>query len=190
MKCYTVVDNIQVDHKIFTTKFCCDYEKCEGACCNQPIGEELYGGALSDYDAAEILLHRKELSLLCDKDDQETVRENPVEKHGDTFFTTLHKEKCALCSMVKGTCVLQIAKHITGIGIPLSCQLYPIVWNVYPDHEELILDDLFYKDYCVHAYAKGEEFDIFLLDFLKAPLIRGLGEDFFNKLKEIQKEFL
>ena len=55
---YVEIDGIQVDSKIFTVKFCCDYEKCKGACCNQPLpGVELNGGALSDYDAAEILYY-------------------------------------------------------------------------------------------------------------------------------------
>lgn len=63
---YVEIDGIQVDSKIFRVKFCCDYEKCKGACCNQPLpGVELNGGALSDYDAAEILYHRRALSLYC-----------------------------------------------------------------------------------------------------------------------------
>lgn len=37
---------------------------------------------------------------------------------------------------------------------------------------------------------KGKRENIYLLDFLKIPLIRGLGEEFFSKLKEVQKDFL
>lgn len=57
---YKEIDGIQVDTKIFTVKFCCDYEKCRGACCYQDIPDvDLNGGALSDYEAANILLYRK-----------------------------------------------------------------------------------------------------------------------------------
>ena len=192
MRCYTEIDGIQVDSKILTEKFCCDYEKCKGACCYQHIpGVELNGGALSDYDAAEILLHRKELSLLCDKDDQQIAREQPVSKDGDNFYTTLKKEKCVFSSMCRGTCVLKIAKgkKIGDIDIPLSCQLYPIVWEVYPTYERLRVENI-YDEICVCGYEKGKRENVFLLDFMKVPLIRGLGEEFFSKMKEVQKDFI
>ena len=143
---YVEIDGIQIDSKIFTAKFCCDYEKCKGACCYQHIpGVELNGGALSDYDAAEILYHRRALSLLCDKDDQQVALEQPVSKDGGNFYTTLRKEKCVFSSMCKGTCVLKIAKDnkIADIDIPLSCQLYPIVWEVYPTYERLRVENIY-----------------------------------------------
>lgn len=184
------IEGIQVDSRILTAKFCCDYEKCKGACCNQPLqGVELNGGALSDYDAAEILLHRKALSFLCDEDDQQVAREYPVSKDRGEFYTTLHKSKCVFCSMQKGTCVLKTAKEkkIADIDIPLSCQLYPILWEVYPDYERLVVGDVF-DEYCILGYDKGKRENVFLIDFLRVPLIRGFGEKFYSMLKEVQKK--
>lgn len=193
MRCYTEIDGIQVDSKILTAKFCCDYEKCKGACCNQPLpGVELNGGALSDYDAAEILYHRKALSFLCDEEDRQVAMEQPVSKDDEAFYTTLKKDKCVFCSMQKGICVLKIAKDkkIADVDIPLSCQLYPILWEVYPTYERLRIGDIFDEKYCIHGYEKGKRENIYLLDFLKVPLIRGLGEEFYSKLKDLQKDFL
>ena len=187
------VDGIYVDEKILTAKFCCDYEKCKGACCNQPLpGVELNGGALSDYDTAEILYHRRALSTLCDAEDRETAIEQPVSKDGGTFYTTLHNEKCVFCSLKQGTCVLKIAKekHIADIDIPLSCQLYPILWVEYPTYEALKLGDLYDAEYCIYAYEKGKREGIFLIDFLKDAIIRAFGKSFFYKLKERQKTLL
>lgn len=182
------IDNILVDDKVFTTKFSCDYEKCKGACCNKPVpGVELLGGALSEYDAAEILLHRKDISLLCDKEDQDIVCDRPVSKFNNSFYTTLHKDKCVLCNMKKGTCALKIAKYlgVADIDIPLSCQLYPILWEVDTDDvESFTVGDIFSD--CKYGYAKGEKENTYLIDFLKVPIIRGLGENFYNKLKEEQ----
>lgn len=192
MTSYIEVDGIQIDSKIFTEKFCCDYEKCKGACCHHHIPDvELNGGALSDYDAAEILFHRKELSLLCDKDYQQIVEEQPVTKDRGNFYTTLKEEKCVFSSMCNGICALKIAKDkkIGDIDIPLSCQLYPIVWEVYPTYECLRVENI-YDEICVCGYEKGKRENVFLLDFMKAPLIRGLGEEFYSKLKTLRRDFL
>lgn len=192
MEHYVEIDGIQVDSKIFTAKFCCDYTKCKGACCYIPIPDvELNGGALSDYEAAEILFNRKEISSLCDKEDQQLAEEQPVSKYEDTFYTTLREGKCVFSSMCKGTCALKIAKDekIGNVDIPLSCQLYPIVWEVYPTYECLRVENIF-DMICICGYEKGEQKGIFMLDFLKAPLIRSLGEEFYSKLKDMQQNFI
>lgn len=189
---YKEIDGVQVDTKIFTVKFCCDYEKCRGACCYQDIPDvDLNGGALSDYEAANILLYRKKLSTLCDKADQQISEEQPVSKECDSFYTTLRGGKCIFCSMKNGTCVLKIAKdkNIGGIDIPLSCQLYPIVWEVCPPYERLRVENI-YDEICTCGYEKGKRENIFLLDFMKIPIIRGWGWEFFSKLKSLQKDFL
>lgn len=186
----TKVGDIWVDNRIFTTKFCCDYEVCKGACCNQPLeGVSLSGGSLSNKEAAEILYHRRALSLLCEKEDQQIVLEQPVVKEEGLFYTTLRKDKCVLCNMKQGGCSLKVAKvkGITDVGIPLSCQLYPII--VDEDFTSLELSDLF-DSFCKCAYEKGEREGVYLIDFLKVPLIRGFGELFFEKLKVCQNFFL
>ena len=182
------VDNVLVDDKMLTAKFSCDYEKCKGACCNKPVsGVGLLGGALSDCDAAAILYHRKELSLLCDKEEQAMTNDHPVSMFNGNFYTTLHDSKCVLCSMDKGTCVLKIAKKIgmSAIDIPLSCQLYPLLWEVdATGAETLTIGDIF--EDCKYGYEKGEKDNVYLIDFLKIPIIRGFGTSFYDKLKKEQ----
>lgn len=193
MMCYVEIDGIRVDSRIFKVKFACAYEKCKGACCYESLEDvNLNGGVLTDYDAAEILFHRKALSFLCDNSERQLVEQQPLVKDNGTFYTTLHKGKCVLCNMEKGTCALKIAKEhkIADVDIPLSCHLYPIVLDTHEDFDYLFLENLFDKDYCIHAYKRGEREGIYLIDFLKDALIRGFGEDFYIKLKTIQKEFL
>jgi hypothetical protein len=62
---------------------------------------------------------------------------------------------------------------------PLSCHLFPVR-----------VDDLFGGDHiryeripeCAPARARGEREDIALLDFLREPLIRAYGEEFYEEL--------
>ena len=184
---YKKVCGVQVDLRVFTAKFCCDYEKCKGACCNEPIqGVELNGGGLSEREAAEILFHRDEIAALCVESDRPIVHNQPVSKDNGEFFTTLIKDRCVLCDMNKG-CVLKIAnKSIPDIDIPISCQLYPIVWETTDKSEVLKIEDTF-DEYCQWGYKKGEADNVSIIDFLKVPLIRSFGEQFFYKLKTIQR---
>ena len=190
---YIQVGNVKVDPKIFGAKFCCDYDKCKGACCSQPIQDvELNGGVLTDREAAEILYQRTSLSFLCDERDRGVAYQRPVNKDGGYFYTTLREEKCVFCSLEKGTCVLKLAheKEVADIDIPLSCSLYPLVWEQHSGYSTLEIGDLFDKDYCMHGYIKGKREGVFLLDFLRKPLIRAFGLPFYDLLKREQDNFL
>lgn len=192
MTSFTEIDGIKVQNKIFTAKFACDYGVCKGSCCYASVPDmELNGGALSDYDAAEILYRRKEISELCDDEDKEIIVNEPVQKLQDEFFTTMNKDKCVFSCMKLGGCALKVAKQkgIIDTGIPLSCQLYPLLWEVRKSDERLVIGDIF-GDFCKCGYEKGEREGIYMIDFLKNAIVRGFGEAFYDKLKEVQQDFL
>lgn len=186
------INGVKVESRILTTKFACDYEVCRGCCCHKPLpGVALNGGALSDYDAAEILLKRKELSELCDDEDKDIVADRPVSKYDGDFYTTICKDKCVLSSMKLGGCVLKLSEQrkVTDIGIPLSCQLYPLLWEVRGSDDYLVLGNVF-GDWCDCGYKRGEREETYIIDFLKDAIVRGFGEEFYSKLKEAQKDIL
>lgn len=186
------INNVKVESRILTTKFACDYGVCRGCCCHKPMpGVTLNGGALSDYDAAEILLKRKELSELCDDEDKDIVADSPVVKYDGYFYTAIRRDKCVLSSMNLGGCVLKLSEQrkVTDIGIPLSCQLYPLLWEVRDSKDYLVLGDIF-GDWCDCGYKKGEREGIFIIDFFKDAIVRGFGEEFYSRLKEAQKNAL
>lgn len=191
MKEYIYIDDIKVDTDILVVKFACDYTECKGACCHVPIvHESLVGGNLLSDEATAILFNRKELSKFCSKESKKYVKETPVEKHYETYHTAMLNGRCALCNLEKNTCALKLANKsgIDDLDIPLSCQLYPICYE-YSGEGEIILTldtDSVFKNYCKHGYIKGHKEGIYLIDFLKDALIRGYGEEFFNKLKEAQ----
>ena len=190
MRSYVVVHGVRVDHKIFSTKFCCDYEKCKGACCHQPLlGVSLLGGKLLDNEAAEILYHRKLLAPLCQEEDRKIVTEHPVDKEDSLFFTPLNAGRCVFCNLQKGTCVLKGVKaDNTDIDIPIHCSLYPIVWETSPV-ESLEIGNI-YDEYCIYGYEKGARENVYLLDFAKIPLVKNFGTKFYAELKRLQKNYI
>ena len=69
---------------------------------------------------------------------------------------------------------------------PVSCALYPI-------REKRLSGGLVGLNYnrwvvCKAAIAKGVEEDIYLYQFLRGPLIRRFGEDWYQELLDTVKE--
>lgn len=190
MSGFTRVGKVIIDNRIFTAKFCCDYEKCHGACCNEPTDEELLGCDLSDYEAAMVLFHRKAVAEFCSEKDKELVREAPLEITNGTFYTRLDGDRCVLCNMDERTCALKkLHEHIKEVDIPLSCHLYPILWTIdVAGMDRFVLGDVF-PDWCKWGFEKGEREGVFLLDFLKEPLNR-VYNGFYNDLKDEQRRFI
>ena len=185
------VRGVDVDDRVLTTKFSCDYAICKGACCNKPLpGVELNGGDLTAYEAAKILLNREELSKLCDATESEITARNPVMENDGVFYTTLHDSKCVLCNMKLGECALKIAERerVTDIGVPLSCQLYPLLLDVKDGRKILTIGDVF-GEWCDCGYERGKRKNIFMIDFLKGAIIRGFGKSFYDKLKKLQNRY-
>lgn len=192
MRCFTEIEGVKVENKIFTAKFICDYEVCKGYCCNGAVSDvELNGGFLSDYEAAEIQYKRKEIMQFCDKSDRGIIEDSPVQKYGNEFFTSLNQDRCVFSCTRVGGCALKVTKEkgITDVGIPLSCHLYPLSWEVRDSEDYLILDDVF-GDACKCGYEKGKREGVYLIDFLKDAIIRAFGEKFYTELKEVQQDYL
>ncbi|MDG1534744.1 MAG: DUF3109 family protein, partial [Schleiferiaceae bacterium] len=65
---------------------------------------------------------------------------------------------------------------------PISCHLYPIRIARYTDFEALNYDRW---SICSDACALGEELKVPVYRFLKEPLIRKYGPDFYTELEEV-----
>ena len=78
--------------------------------------------------------------------------------------------------------------HIDGktdFKKPVSCHLYPIRVKKFEQFTALNYSQW---DICAPACACGEKLDVPVFRFLKEPIIRAFGEDFFKELEAVQKE--
>ncbi|HEY0057417.1 MAG TPA: DUF3109 family protein, partial [Pedobacter sp.] len=69
----------------------------------------------------------------------------------------------------------------TGWKKPISCHLYPIRTTEYPEFDVLHYDRW---NICHAACSFGKELKVPVFRFLKEPLIRKYGEDWYNELEE------
>ena len=66
----------------------------------------------------------------------------------------------------------------------MSCELFPIRVKEYTQFTAVNFEEI---DICKPACSCGEKLNIPVYRFLKAPIIRGFGEEFFNELVEAEK---
>ena len=99
----------------------------------------------------------------------------------DCVFTCYDGENC-LCALEK-----VYRQGRTGFCKPISCALYPI-------REKRFADGLIGLNYhkwavCQDAIEKGKAMDLPVYQFLKEPLIRRFGEEWYQELCEVAKLF-
>ena len=95
--------------------------------------------------------------------------------------STVNIDNCCLCALEKA---FRAGK--TRFCKPVSCALYPI-------REKRLGNDLIGLNYnrwevCKMAVAKGQQEEILLYQFLREPLIRRFGEEWYDELLNTVKE--
>lgn len=183
------IENTLVSDEIFERKFVCDLNACKGACCVE-----------GDSGAP---LENEELQVL--KDIYKTVKPyipatgiESIEKQGvyvidsdGDYVTPLVEGKHCAYTYFEGSsniakCAIEKAflKGKVSFKKPISCHLYPI--RVVKTSEYELLN---YNDWslCKAACVHGEKLKVAVIDFLKEPIIRKFGQEYFNHLKEAEK---
>lgn len=183
------IDDKIVSTQIFERKFVCDLNACKGACC-------IEGDAGAPLTLEEVDILEDTLEVIKPYMREEGIK--AVEEQGVFYMdqdnepvTTLVNE--AECAFVyfdeKGItkCAVEQA-HIDGksdFKKPISCHLYPIRVKQYDEFQGLNYD---VWDICAPACDCGEQLNVPVFRFLKEPLVRAFGSEFFKELEIVSKE--
>jgi hypothetical protein len=178
-----------VSTQIFERKFVCDLNACKGACC-------IEGDAGAPLTLEEIDILEEDLEAIKPYMRKEGI--DAVEKTGVFYMdqdneagTTLVNEKeCAFVFFDNNgitKCAIEQAhkEGKTDFKKPISCHLYPIRVKQFNDFTALNYDKW---DICSPACACGESLNVPVYKFLKEPLIRAFGEEFFKELEVVNEE--
>ncbi len=174
---------------IFEKEFCCDISKCKGICCIEgDAGAPLTDSEIEDYQK----YLDKILPYLSEKN-QAALKEKGV------FYLDREYEKvttlvdCAECAFVEHSngvswCAIEHAYRDGKIPVqkPISCHLYPIRCHSYNDYEALNYQRW---SICADALVKGQKEKIKVYQFLKEPLIRKYGVEWYNELLAIAQQW-
>lgn len=182
------IDDKLISQDIFEKKFVCDLAACKGACC-----VEGSGGAPLEEDELELL--EKNYEAAKKYLSPESIAE--IEKQG--FFVIGSDGELETPLMNKKECVYvyfdenEIAKcafdtaHRNGESEwlkPISCHLYPIRLSKLSQHIAINYHEW---HICEPACKCGTDLKVPVFKFLKEPIIRKFGEEFYEALLEAEK---
>ena len=183
------VGDVLISSDLLTEYFCCDYEKCKGVCCVEgdagaPVTLDEIAGIEDAIDTVWGDLCASAQAVI----DKQGVAY--TDQEGDLVTSIVHGKDCVFTCYDGDNCLCALEKAYrqgkTRFCKPVSCSLYPIREKNFGNG----VIGLNYNrwDICRDAVKKGKDLNLPLYQFLKEPLIRRFGEDWYQELLDIVKE--
>ena len=199
------IDNVLVSAEILTENFCCDLSKCKGICC-------IEGDAGAPVTLEEVALLEDNLDIV--KQDlsmqaQLVIASQGVaytDTEGDLVTSIVNGKDCVFTcyqdillddkatetndNIVKNCCLCAYEKAyrkgLTNWSKPISCALYPIRESKLSNGMTALVYHRW--EVCKDGIKKGKELSLPLYKFLKEPLIRRFGTEWYEGLCTAAKE--
>lgn len=199
------VQGVLLSSDILTERFCCDYAKCKGICCVEgdagapvtmdevacleealdTVWDELSAQAQSVIDRQGVVYNDRDGDLVTSiVGGRECVFAKEVPFRDSSIEGATGHDSCWICTLERA-----YRKHHPSPTThhpfikPISCSLYPIREKQFRGG----LIGLNYNrwDVCRDAVAKGQAEDIPVYRFLKEPLTRRFGQEWYEELCEV-----
>jgi hypothetical protein len=180
------VGSVLVHEDVVKENFVCNLTKCKGICCLE--GDS---GAPLDHEELHILeeIYPKVKPYMTEKGIKtiEKVGAYVTDFEGDytTPCVDVNKE-CAYVTWEGGITKCAIEKAYEEGAVdwkkPMSCHLYPIRITKYPEFDVLNYDRW---SICSPACSFGNELKVRVHEFLKDPLTRKYGEEWYRELEDV-----
>jgi hypothetical protein len=178
-----------ISSEVFERKFVCDLAACKGACCVE--GDA--GAPLSMQEVADIKNNLEKIKPYMRSEGIAHIEANDIYYMFDVEEPVTSLVNNAECVFVHfddnniAKCAIETA-HLAGDienVKPLSCHLYPIRVKKYKQFTVLNFDEW---KICAAACVCGEQLNVPVYRFLKAPLIRAFGTEFYAEMEKIEIE--
>jgi hypothetical protein len=178
-----------VSAELFENEFVCNLGACKGICCLE--GDD--GAPLTLEEVNNLEENIDDIKPFMTDEGKETIEEKGVfyvDRDQDTVTVLNNGKECAFVkSDEKGIskCSIEEAYHEGKITFnkPISCHLYPIRVKVYRTFTSLNYDRW---PICKDACTLGEELKVPVYKFLKEPIIRKWGQEFFLEMEKVDEE--
>ena len=183
------IENTLISDDIFTEYFCCNVDVCRGCCCVE--GEA--GAPLNDEEIRYLEQHIDIIKPYLTEKGRQTIEKTGVFEiaiDGSMVTPLVNRAECAFLIFDKNEiakCAIEKAFEDGKISYqkPISCHLYPIRVSRVGDSDALNYDRW---TICRHAQIEGREKNIRVFQFLKEPLIRKYGTEWYKQAIFVENE--
>lgn len=192
------IGNVLVAMDIFTEKFSCDLESCKGRCCIEgDAGAPVLFDEIADIEeSTEIVWSRLSASAQAVIDKQGVVYSD---RDGDLVTSIVGGKDCVFTcykdidingKSISNCCLCTLESAFregkSTFRKPISCSLYPIRERKFSNGTV----GLNYHQWsiCKDAVKKGKALNLPVYQFLKEPLTRRFGEEWYKELETVADE--
>ena len=167
---------------LFEKRFVCDLEKCKGQCC-------YYGDSGAPLEESEAVILEAIYPVIKEYMRPEGIAAverqgtSLTDSDGDVVTPLIGTAECAYTIIKDGIymCAIEKAWHEGKIEFrkPESCHLFPVRIKKYRE-----FDAVNYEEWkiCQHALTNGATKDVYVYQFLKEPLTRVYGSEWYKEL--------
>lgn len=185
------IEDKLISEEVFSVDFVCNLTQCKGACCVEGdagaplekeetiILEEIYSKVKPYLTESGIKAIEEQGTWVIDPEDGGFV--TPLVNGNECAFVTFDKNGIAKCGIEKA-----YEEDAIDWQKPISCHLYPIRVTEYKNFTALNYHEW---EICNPACALGKELQVPVYKFLKTPLIRKYGENFYELLHQTAVEW-
>ena len=190
------IGNVLLSSDILTEEFCCDLDVCHGACCVEgdagaPVTLDEIAEIEDSLDAVWPLLSASAQSVI----DHQGVAY--TDRDGDLVTSIVNDKDCVFTTPINPSpSTLQSSPSFVGCAFeslfrqgkckfckPISCALYPIREKTFSDGSVGL--NYHRWDICQCGRDKGRSLHLPVYKFLKEPLIRRFGKEWYQELCEV-----
>ena len=182
-----LIQDTIVSLEVLEKEFCCDIDHCKGCCCIE--GDA--GAPVTEEEEQLLTAMLPELLPQMTKEAREVVEKQGIaynDPSGERVLSIVNDKDCILARTDhNGWCYCLIEKRFSGLGDerisgfkkPISCHLYPIRLTKVGN-----LTGVEYHrwDICHSSRQLGHKLHLPLYKFLKEPLIRRFGQEWYDEL--------
>ena len=162
------INDVVVSLDVLQEKFLCNLDACKGECC-------IEGDAGAPVELDEVMKLEEVLPVIWDELAPEARA--VIEKQGVVYTD---EKGCCYCAIEKA-----FREGKTDFYKPISCHLYPIRIGDYGPYKAV---NYHRWDVCKAAVLLGKKENVPVYKFLKEPLIRKFGEEWYKELEAVAEE--
>ena len=181
------IDHVLLSDKIISEQFVCDLSKCKGACCvdgdaGAPLDRKELQHIDEVYDAVLPYLNQNSL-------DEIRKQGRYVYNSEYGWVTPTIESKICVYGIVDNNGIVKCGIEQAYLDgkvkwkKPISCHLFPIIVKKSKDGVTEFANYEPREDHCKAACSLGKQLKVPVYEFLKEPLVRKFGNDFYEALE-------